>query len=301
MILSLLNPFSKIFSCLFSLVAIFFVFSADSFAQEKNDEAVRIIFRGDDMGISHSANQAIIQAYKYGVQKTAEVIVPGPWFPEAVRLLNENPGLDVGVHLALTSEWENLKWRPITYSPSLTDSLGYFYPFIWPHEEYGESRALLGQNWKLEEVERELRTQIELAKANIRNLTHLTAHMGMSNMTPEVTDLFKKLAAEYNLDIDPEEQNIRRIRFEGSPNSGEEKISRIIEKLRGLKPGNYLLVTHPDLDEPATRALSHKGNKTVAQNRQADTDMLTSKRIQEVIDELGIEVISYSDLLEFKD
>lgn len=290
---------SKSRTIVFFLFFSIFVYG-EVFAQQNQDAEIRIIFRGDDMGISQSSNEAIIKAYQEGIQKTAEVIVPGPWFPEAVRLLNENPGLDVGVHLTLTSEWENLKWRPLSNSSSLTDSMGYFQPFIWPHEEYGESRALLGQDWKLEEVEKELRAQIELAKANIKNLTHLTGHMGMSHMTPKVSDLVKQLAKEYGLEIDPEELNFQRIQFKSASN-GEEKANQLIEVLNGLEPGNYLLVTHPDLDTPATRALSHKGYEDVATDRQGDTDFLTSKKVQEVIDELGIQVISYSDLLEFGD
>ena len=285
---------------LFILFFLWITIPDQSVAQENSDSEIRIIFRGDDMGISHSSNQAIIDAYQNGIQKTAEVIVPGPWFPEAVRLLNENPGLDVGVHLALTSEWENLKWRPLSNSPSITDSRGYFQPFIWPHEEYGESRALLGQDWKLEEIERELRAQIEMATASIENVTHLTGHMGMSHMSPEVTELVEHLAEEYNLKINPEDYNIQRIGFEGDVNSGEEKIKQLISILRELESGTYLMVTHPDLDTPATRSLFHKGYEDVAIDRQADTDFLTSKEVQEVIDELGIQVISYSDLLELE-
>lgn len=290
---------SKRFASLLLLFSLSILTTGASLAQQSEDSAIRIIFRGDDMGISHSSNQAIIKAYKNGIQKTAEVIVPGPWFPEAVRLLNENPGLDAGVHLALTSEWENLKWRPVSQSPSLTDSLGYFQPFIWPHEEYGESRALLGQDWKLEEVEKELRAQIETAKENIHNLTHLTSHMGMQNMDPAVSELVKQLALEYDLNINPEKYNVQGLRFEDVTN-GEEKINQLIKILRELKAGNYLLVTHPDLDVPSTRSLSHKGYDDVSKDRQGDTDFLTSKRVQEVIDELGIEVISYSDLLELE-
>ena len=58
------------------------------------------------MGAAHGINVATIDAYKRGVLTTTNVIVPGPWFLEAARLLKENPGLDVGVHLALTSEWD---------------------------------------------------------------------------------------------------------------------------------------------------------------------------------------------------
>jgi chitin disaccharide deacetylase len=267
-------------------------------AQSSNNQnEIRLILRGDDMGISHSSNTAIIKAYKAGLQKSAEVIVNGPWFPEAVRLLNDHPGLDVGIHLTLTSEWENLKWRPLTNSPGLSDSLGYFQPFIWPHEHYGESRALLPQNWTIVEIERELRMQIELAKSTIQNVTHLSYHMGLNNMAPEVNELVKKLAIEYDLDIDLNEYGFERLSFGEPLTSGKEKTDRLIEILKELTPGNYILITHPDLDTPDTRSLHHTGYEFVAQDRQADTDMLTSRELKRAIEELGIQVISYWDLL----
>ncbi len=60
--------------------------------------------------------------------QSVEIMPVCPWFPEAVKLLNENPGLDVGIHLALTSEWENYKWGPVTHAPNLVDENGYFSP-----------------------------------------------------------------------------------------------------------------------------------------------------------------------------
>ena len=44
--------------------------------------------------------------------------------------------LDIGVHLAITSEWDNVKWRPMTPAPSLRDADGYFYPMICPNKNY---------------------------------------------------------------------------------------------------------------------------------------------------------------------
>ena len=73
---------------------------------------IRLLVRADDMGAAQAVNEACIKSYKDGIVKSVEVIVPGPWFPDAVRLLKEHPDLDVGVHLALTSEWERVKWRP---------------------------------------------------------------------------------------------------------------------------------------------------------------------------------------------
>ena len=82
---------------------------------------IRLIVKGDDMGAAHGINVGTIAAYKGGVLTTTNVIVPGPWFLEAAKLLRDNPGLDVGVHLALTSEWDHVKWRPLTHAPSIVD------------------------------------------------------------------------------------------------------------------------------------------------------------------------------------
>ena len=60
---------------------------------------------------------------------------------EAVRLLKENPGLDVGVHLALTSEWDNVKWRPLTAAPSIVDEDGYLMPMVQPRAGAKPGRA----------------------------------------------------------------------------------------------------------------------------------------------------------------
>src|SRR6478736_6721297 len=85
----------------------------------------RLIVRGDDMGFSHSGNLALIKSFKEGIETSIEVIIPSPWFPEAVKMLRENPGIDIGIHLALTSEWDMIKWRPLSDCSSLKDSNGY--------------------------------------------------------------------------------------------------------------------------------------------------------------------------------
>ncbi len=140
-----------------SLCVLFVFCSVISCAQKKE---IRLIVRGDDMGFSHSGNEALIQCYKDGIEKSIEVIVPSPWFPEAVKLLKENPTVDVGIHIALTSEWDNLKYRPVSDCASLKDANGYFFPFIYPNKNY-PGQALLENKWTIEDVEKELRAQIE--------------------------------------------------------------------------------------------------------------------------------------------
>jgi predicted glycoside hydrolase/deacetylase ChbG (UPF0249 family) len=101
-------------------------------------------------------NVACIEAYKKGIQTVVEVMPVTAWFPEAARMLNENQGIDVGIHLAITSEWENIKWRPLTYCPTLTDENGYFYPMINPHNAY-PGQSILENKWDIDEIEKEFR------------------------------------------------------------------------------------------------------------------------------------------------
>jgi chitin disaccharide deacetylase len=262
-----------------------------AFAQQKYP---RLIVRGDDMGFSHAGNEALIKCYKEGIERSIEVIVPSPWFPEAVKLLEYETGIDVGVHLTLTSEWENIKWRPLTNCPSLTDSSGYFYPMIWPNKNY-PGQALTEHQWKTEEIERELRAQIELAKRKIKNISHVSAHMGCSDMNPEVAALVKKLAREHDIDIDL--QNVRHVGYDGPSSTFDEKLKRFIKMLESLKPGEtYMFVDHPALDGPEMRAIYHIGYENVAADRQGVTDIFTSAEVKDVIQRKQIRLISYADL-----
>jgi len=147
---------------------------------------------GDDGGAALSFNLGTIEAYRNGMMRCANVIAPGPWFPDMARRANENPGLAVGVHLDLTAEWDGVKWRPITGLQSLTDSNGYL---------PATTRGFLDRKAPLADVERELRAQIETAKRHIKNVGWLWAHMGTATATPELKALTLRLASEYGLPL----------------------------------------------------------------------------------------------------
>lgn len=250
------------------------------------------------MGFSHSANIACIDSYKKGVVRSVEVIVPGPWFEEAVELLNKHPELDVGVHLALTSEWSMLKWKPLTYTPSLVDENGYFYPIIWPNER-NPGNALKDHDWKIEEVEKELRAQIEMAMKRIPQVSHFTGHMGCTNMSEEVKELAAKLAMEYNLEIIPEDHGFERLpSWGGKEYNQQQKLERLTQVLKELKPGKYLTVTHPAYNNEETRNVHHTGYENVGADRDAETRVLTDPEVKELLNQLDIQVIGYNDLLE---
>lgn len=254
---------------------------------------IELLVRGDDMGVCQAANEACIKSYQDGIVRSVEVIVPGAWFPDAVRLLNENPRLDVGVHLTLTSEWERCKWRPLTHAPSLADSNGYFYPMTSQRKDFPPNTGFLQANPKIEEVERELRGQIEMARKHIPRISHLSAHMGTPTATPQLKAIVGKLAEEYHLRLENSELKSARGFGGKTPVEREAALLSLVEK---LEPGRWLLVEHPGFDTPEMRGLGHLGYYDVASDREGVTRAFTSDKVKALIQKRGIRLICYADL-----
>jgi predicted glycoside hydrolase/deacetylase ChbG (UPF0249 family) len=276
---------------------VFFFLSCISFyIFSFGQQAPRLLIRGDDMGYTHSGNEALIKCYKDGIEKSIEVLVPSPWFPEAVKLLKQNPGIDVGIHLDLTSEWENIKWRPLSDCPSLKDSSGYFFPMVFPNENY-PGRSITEHHWKIEDVEKEFRAQIELALKNIPNISHFSAHMGCTNLSPEVRALTIRLAKEYKIPVDPEWDYKGFIGYDGPHKTSWDKIKSFILMLGKLEAGKtYIFLDHPGLCNDELKAVHHIGYEDVCMDRQGVTDLFTSDRVKAFIKQKGIQLITYRDL-----
>jgi predicted glycoside hydrolase/deacetylase ChbG (UPF0249 family) len=279
-----------------ALVALALLAAPPAGAQPAGGPPIRLVVRGDDMGSSHASNEASIRCFHDGVMRDVEVMAVGPWFPEAARLLRDHPGLDVGVHLALTSEWDNLKWRPLSAAPSLVGRDGYLHPMIWPHPHYGKERSLGEQPWKLDEIERELRAQIELTKREVPQLSHLSDHMGFASLGPDVASLVKRLAGEYGIDIDPGALGARQLGWYGKPEAPADKVASFMRLVEELGPGTWIFVDHPALDTEEMRAISHVGYEHVAVDRQGVTDAWTNPAAKEMVQRRGIELIGYRDI-----
>ncbi len=274
----------------FTLLMAFF--ATGIFAQNE----IKLLIRADDIGSFHAANVACIESYKNGIARSVELMVPCAWYPEAVKMLNENPGFDVGIHLVLTSEWSNVKWRPLTNCPSLVDKDGYFFPMVWKNDNFPAGSSISEANWKIEEVEKELRAQIELALRQVPQVSHLSNHMGFTMLDPKLAELVEKLAKEYKLGT--EANNLKYFQGWGRDAKPEDRIEKFCENLEKLEPGSYLFVEHPAHDTDEMKTVGHKGYENVATDREWVTRVFTSKKVKETIKKKGIKLISYADLKE---
>ncbi len=279
------------------LLILLVIVSVQSRAQQ--GDGIYLIVRADDMGSFHDANVACIKACNEGIARSIEVMVPCAWFPEAVRLLNENPSIDVGIHLVLTSEWEGVRWRPVTDVPSLVDRNGYFHQWIWGGNDSSAGAYLLKANWKIGEIEKELRAQIELAVKCIPRVSHVSAHMGFNSMDPAVNALFEQVAREYKLRTE-HIPGIKEVRGWNDGRTLDEKIKQFICAIDSLTPGTYVFIEHPGLDHGEMHSALFDHNNTLASDRQTVTDIFTNKMVIQALHDKGVTLISYADIFNKK-
>jgi predicted glycoside hydrolase/deacetylase ChbG (UPF0249 family) len=225
--------------------------------------------------------------------------VPCPWFLEAVQLLNENPELDVGVHLTLTSEWAKYKWGPLTHAPTLVDSNGYFFPKQKDWGNADATDAFWNAKPDLKEVEQELRAQIERALETVPHISHLSGHMGIGGIEPEMQEIFNKITDAYGLGINLKDYDVQYLRgMKDRSHTFEEREASFIAMLQDVKPGRYLFVEHPGLNTLEMQGIGHFNYEDVAQDRDAVTRIFTSEKVMMVIKDKHIKLISYKDLLK---
>ncbi len=252
----------------------------------------RLILRADDMGITHATNVACMDVYRNGLVRAVNVIVPSPWFLEAAQMLKDQPGYDVGIHLAMTSEWSNLKWRPLTYAPSLVDSNGYFYPTIWGTSLNFPSLHMHNPNYA--EVEKECRAQIEMALRHIPRLSNIAPHMGFDQSSPEMKRIVQQLAKEYNLPIvePPVVTHFPRVK-EMSDYNPKKREKAFIRQLALLeKDKTYLFFMHPAYSNAEMESIFTPEYFGVGIDRDSDTKLMKSKKVRKALKKYNIEVVS---------
>jgi YdjC-like protein len=155
-------------------------------------DARLIITNADDIGCTHSVNDASIKAFAAGGINSGSVVVPCHGLAEFCQWSRTQPDVDLGIHLAFVSERPSLRWGPILprdQVPSLVDPDGYF-PHAWSRD----------RKVNVKEVEAECRAQIERGRELGINPTHLDAHQHFLQFYgPETFAVLVRVAGDYRL------------------------------------------------------------------------------------------------------
>jgi predicted glycoside hydrolase/deacetylase ChbG (UPF0249 family) len=277
----------------------------------------QLIVNADDYGKTEGVTQGIIQAHREGIVTSTTVMMNMPQVEDALGLAGDYPDLGIGVHLVFTA------WRPIlppAEIPSLVNVDGYFH----------RQEAILSHPNRIDidELQAELRAQVESLRALGREPDHLDCHHFI-HIYPPFFAVYVELAEEYGLPVrlpfPPEEewdeaaasvsvaqglpvdllreivrQDIGLVQAKGIPHpdyfvqsfSGEAlTLETLLGILEGLPESISELITHPGFADEELLARS-----TYAKERERELELLCHPRAKERIGELGIELVNFSVL-----
>src|SRR5690554_4469703 len=153
-----------------------------------------VIFHVDDAGMSYESNQGAKISIEQGIASSCSIMMPCPWAADMAKYAIEHPEMDAGLHLVLTSEWKAYRWGPVAGSsqvPSLVDKEGN----LWSSVEE------VVQNASADDVEKEIRAQIEKALSIGLKPTHMDSHMGTLFAKDEFLERYIKLGIEYGIPV----------------------------------------------------------------------------------------------------
>ncbi len=267
-----------------------------------------LILHADDLGVAHSENAASIAAMEKGPVNSASIMVPCPWFPEIAAYARTHPKADLGLHLTLTSEWKYYKWGPVAPKAevaSLVNDKGFLF----------ESVDSLYAAAKPEEVEKELRAQIERAKEFGIDFTHFDSHMAALFGRADYLQILIKLGREYkvpvllnkegarsalnaNLDnfINKNDVVVDNI-YTANPDDYKKGMANYYTSVfQSLKPGVGIILLHTAYNDSEMKAVTIDHPDWGAAWRQDDFNFFTSEKCKKILKEQNIKLITWREI-----
>lgn len=268
-----------------------------------------LIINGDDVGMSHSANVATIDALENGLMTSATIMVPCPWFPEIAAYARANPKADFGLHLTHTSEWVRYKWGPVASKsevPGLVDPQGYLWPDI----------QSVYKNSTPEQAETEARAQIKKALGAGVDVTHIDSHMGALQYDLRYYEAYRKLAREFDLPLRMASQEVLRAGgaghlraqldsegilcpdylIHGGRKPGEPITDYWKRQLSDLKPGVTELYIHAAVAGEEIEKITNSWKERVTEHYLFTKDT----EIRKILESQGVKFIGYRALRELQ-
>ena len=291
-----------------------------------------LIINADDFGMCRAGNLAVFDLLKSGGITSSTIMAPCGWAPEACKFAKENPQFAIGVHLTLTSEWSNYRWAPVSASntESLRDEDGYMF------KESDE----VEKNVDIDEVEAEIRAQIERLKKLGLTPSHLDNHMGslygIETGRFELLNLVLDIAGEYGLPFrfpgtftdDQLNNTMLDIKIDKNIIMGLFEKITAYAKSRGVITPDYLIPgewTGPQKDSyenyreyiyelyktfpegvtetyihPALECDELKGTSSVWERRVWEYKLFSDPKTKQHIESCGIKLINYRDLAKMR-
>ncbi len=275
-----------------------------------------IMLHADDAGMCVEANIATMQYLESNHIQSAAVMAPCPDAEEFIQWAIDHPGSDVGMHLTLTSEWKEYRWGSIVPPeevPGLIDPEGMFW--------HGVPEVVM--NASAEEVEKEIRAQIDMAISMGYQPDHIDTHMGTLYGHPAYLEAFIKVAEEYRIPANiidlsdslvadrfikegyPIDDNVIELidkytlpkldNFSSAPKGKtyEEKIENFKALVKSLPPGLTEIIFHPSVQSEQLKSITNSW-----QQRVWEAEMFSDPILIEFFEEEGIVFTNWKEIMQ---
>ena len=266
-------------------------------------DAKLLILHADDLGVAHSENAASFAALDSGGINSASIMMTTPWVTETANYMKAKPNADLGLHLVLTSEWDTYRWggvAPNDKTQSLHDPDG-----TMPRQV----RTVMTRA-KTDEVERELRAQIDRAYAMGIKPTHVDSHMGALFSTPELFATYVKVARSYKLpflafigamnpaarsalqpgDIFPDTV------FDAGNTPKDRWKQFYLDAIKNLKPGLTEILFHLGYDDAELQAVTVNKDAYGSGWRQRDFDVVMSPEWKQALKDNKVVLVTWREI-----
>jgi predicted glycoside hydrolase/deacetylase ChbG (UPF0249 family) len=203
----------------------------------------------------------------------------------------------------MTSEWDTFRWgglAPNDKTPSLHD----------PDGTMPRQTQTVATRAKLDEVERELRAQIDRAYAIGLKPTHVDSHMGALFNTPGLFETYVKVARSYRLPF---------LAFIGAPSPAGRSVLQpgdifpdtvivadnvpkerwnqfYLDAVKNLKPGLSEILFHLGYDDAELRAVTVNHDAYGSAWRQRDHDLVSSAEWKQALKDNKVVLVTWREI-----
>ncbi|MBZ5857299.1 polysaccharide deacetylase family protein [Flavihumibacter profundi] len=322
-------------SALVMSLAFLFIFSAPTFSQPdptaagaKNNNKTWaeklgfpkgkkvLLLHMDDIGMCPEANTAAERYIDNKDIQSAAVMMPCPNAVAFIEWAKSHPVPDIGLHLTLTSEWQDYRWPSVT-DPSKVPGL------IDPDGKLWHEVPDVVKHASAAEVEMEIRAQIEKCISLGYKPTHIDTHMGTLYGSPAYAKAFFKVAQEYNIPAnalnlaDPE--LVKKFKAQGYPineemialaesyrlpkldnftsvGSGptyEKKRADFLAMVKSLKPGLTEIIFHPSVETDNLKSITNSW-----QQRVWEAQLFSDPVVHQFFKEEGIIITNWKEIMK---
>ena len=278
-------------------------------------DKIVLILHADDIGMCEEANVSAQNYLKEGHIQSAAIMMPCAYAKDMIQWAKKNPDQDIGLHLTLTSEWKTWRWpslTPIEEVPGLIDEEGK----LW--------RSVVGvaMNASPEEVEKEVRAQLEQALAWGYRPDHIDTHMGTLYAHPLYTKAYLAVAEEYQIPamvIDLSKPEVLEgFRSQGYPmndemvgyvnayslpkldyfysapngDSYEDKCQKFFDLIHTIEPGLTEIIFHPSEGTENLKTITNSWKQRVW-----EAQMFADPKVKDFLKEKGVIFTNWKEIM----